>query len=130
MSVKLCLDLQTLDQVEILGAFGVLIEHNVRLYRRGLVRRNPLGIRWNPDDPASESVLRDVYLLVQAGEGSCGELACAYAGWFRFNGSPARVELISTGSCARPGERPESCSLWHAVAVVGAETWDPQVIGA
>jgi hypothetical protein len=129
MTVALCMSLTYASRPTIEAVLDALVDHNVELYRTGHIRGAPWWLAWVPDELvvcdavscklADTSTLQDVRELYQAGRGSCGPLACAYAAWLRHSGEAARTRLISTGQ-----------DLWHVVAVVGRKVYDPQVIGA
>lgn len=120
MAVGLCLRVTRADEATIKSLLVALTNANMQIYRNDRELPSPWGIRWVPDPPAASATMRDAALLTRDGAGSCGEIAAAYAAWLYVREQRPRVqlELIANGE-----------DSWHVVAVDGAKTWDPQVIG-
>lgn len=117
--MQLCIETVSLSADTISRVLITLVEHNVELYAAGEVTRSPFYLRWEPDDYAHASVMRDAVLLDRRGYGSCGELACAYAAWLAVHYNGARtLQLLSNGPDA-----------WHVTATRGQTIYDPQVLG-
>ncbi len=126
MSVSICIRAKRIDAETIARTLLTLVDLNVELYRARDVTvapwptRSSPGLVWIPDEPANVSTLHDASLLQERGWGSCGELACAYAGWLvvYYNGS-GNLQLLSNGPDA-----------WHVTATRGRTVYDPQILGA
>lgn len=121
MAVGLCLRVKRARPETIMAIAVALANLNGDLYTEGRELAAPWSLRWVPDEPARTSTLRDVELLLDDGQGSCGELAAAYAGylWAREGRTDVQIDLIENG--------PDS---WHVVASAPDGTvWDPAVIG-
>jgi len=111
---------------------GALAQHNAAIYRRNPLLGAPWSLVWIPDQIEScdakgcrlndTSTLVDVIALYKQGYGSCGPLACAYAGYLqgRHNDVAARVRLLP--SQIDP-------DIWHAVAENSNRVYDPQQLG-
>jgi hypothetical protein len=129
MSVSICIRMHAIDEVTIEQVMASLVEHNVHLYRAKIVTGSPWLLRWIPDQPllcddkgctvADTSVLDDAAELERKRVGSCGSLACAYAGYLVARGKDAGVDLQRTGK-----------GTYHVVAFDSDRViYDPQTIG-
>jgi hypothetical protein len=119
VDLNLCIRARALSARTITTVLHALVEINVEIYSAGLVTRSPWRLRWVPDGYAPTSTLRDAQILDDAGEGSCGELAAAYAAWLIVHKhGDAGVELLSDGPNA-----------WHVRALQGSTVYDPQILG-
>lgn len=120
MSVSLCIRAKRFDAETIARTLLTLVDLNVELYRSREVTTAPWSLVWIPDEPANVSTLHDAALLEERGYGSCGELACAYAGWLVvYHKGSGNLQLLSNGPDA-----------WHVTATRGRVVYDPQILGA
>jgi hypothetical protein len=120
VGTRVCIEL--CDSLEIAGEHVMSLLHelqvrNVVLYHRGVVTTPPWALKYAPDSRSRTVAMRDACVLATSGQGSCGELAAAYAAALVHEGdSGARVVVI-----------PQGTNAWHAVAVGGdGEVYDPQ----
>lgn len=133
MSVSICLRTRNATPALLVDLLGAYARHNAEIFRRNLGLLPPWSIRWIPDQIETcdakgcrfndTSTLLDVLELYAQGFGSCGSLACAYAGFLagRQGDASARIELLPSGV---------DVDAWHAVAANEQRIYDPQVVGA
>lgn len=117
--VTVCLALGGICDPDLWDILRALVAINARVYEQGLAA-DPWSVRWVPDDYGKSATMRDARVLLARGWGSCHELAAAYAGYLRANGSrDADVIVLDVG----PRE-------WHIVAQAGGQVYDPQELGS
>jgi hypothetical protein len=129
MPVKVCIVAHSMPRSFLEAVLDALASINGGLYHGGIVKAAPWTLRWVPDPVyicddngcmlATEATFADASQLALVGQGSCGPLAAAYAGYLRAKGRDAVVSL-------RNAFGPHS---WHAVCVSGGSVFDPQKIG-
>lgn len=134
MSVAVCLRVTYASPALLADVLAALARHNAEIYRRHASLAPPWSLLWVPDQIQTcdatgcrlndTSTLLDVIDLYALGEGSCGPLACAYAGFLatRHGDASARVELL-------PGVGGD-VDAHHVVAATSQRIYDPQILGA
>lgn len=110
--VRLCLAIPEVDTALVVDVVNALAQYNARTFRSTLPSVSPWHLHYNAlagDSLDGVVTLRDAVALLRAGEGACGELVAAYAGWLIAHGYTPTVLAEVTGPDA-----------WHVVVRVHA----------